>query len=280
MNMHRNQKPIFWLILAVILMLNTSCASSQFQGLEPAPWHSNDTFREIGSTTHSKQATKPAQQVVAAERLKKGEYRVRRGDSLYSIALIHELDYKRLAAANRIPHPYVIYPNQIIKLREAKPVANVAVKPTVATQSAKPKPVESQKTVSYPKQVSAPSSGGIKWYWPINGNIVRTFGSGKVPIKGVDIKIEKVQSVLAAADGEVVFTGQGIGYGTLVIIKHSDNLLSAYANTQNIVVQEKQMVKAGQVLADLVVKDGQRVLHFEIRNQGKPEDPLRYLPKK
>ena len=118
----------------------------------------------------------------------------------------------------------------------------------------------------------------LSWMWPSDGKIVATFDEGKN--KGIDIAGRPGQQVMAAGAGKVMYAGSGIrGYGNLVIVKHSNSLLSAYAHNRSIVVKEGQNVNKGQVIAEMGDSDADSVkLHFEIRQQGKPVDPSRFLP--
>ena len=128
--------------------------------------------------------------------------------------------------------------------------------------------------------VSAIDDDKLSWMWPSDGKIVATFDEGKN--KGIDIAGRAGQQVMAAGTGKVMYAGSGIrGYGNLVIVKHSNNLLSAYAHNRSIVVKEGQNVSRGQVIAEMGDSDSDSVkLHFEIRQQGKPVDPSRFLPKR
>lgn len=118
----------------------------------------------------------------------------------------------------------------------------------------------------------------LSWIWPSDGKVVATFDEGKN--KGIDIAGKAGQSVLAAGAGKVMYAGSGIrGYGNLVIVKHSNNLLSAYAHNRSILVKEGQSVNRGQTIAEMGDSDTDAVkLHFEIRQQGKPVDPSKFLP--
>ena len=120
------------------------------------------------------------------------------------------------------------------------------------------------------------------WAWPANGVLISRFSSNGSLNKGIDIAGELGQPVLAASDGTVVYAGSGLrGYGELVIIKHSDTYVSAYGHNRRLLVQEGQKVKAGQKIAEMGSTGTDRVkLHFEVRRQGKPVDPLQYLPKR
>ncbi|HEX7634958.1 MAG TPA: peptidoglycan DD-metalloendopeptidase family protein, partial [Noviherbaspirillum sp.] len=124
---------------------------------------------------------------------------------------------------------------------------------------------------------AVPDDESISWIWPADGKVVATFGEGK---KGIDIAGKIGQPVLAAGAGKVLYAGSGIrGYGNLVIVKHSNNLLSAYAHNKTIFVKEDQTVSKGQKIAEMGNSDSDAVkLHFEIRQQGKPVDPSKFLP--
>ena len=131
-------------------------------------------------------------------------------------------------------------------------------------------------------KVADPATAGdeIAWIWPANGKMIGTFSEGGS--KGVDIDGKAGDPVIASGDGKVVYSGTGLrGYGKLVIIKHNNTYLSAYAHNQNILVKEGQSVSKGQKIAEMGNSDADQVkLHFEVRRQGKPVDPLQYLPKR
>ncbi len=235
------------------------------------------------------------------DRVTSGQYIVRRGDTLWSIAFRFGWDWRDLARVNGIQPPHVIYPGQRIRFsggatRTAaatpqpvpKPssspapstpvvVANpVPRQPVITTQ---PKPVVSQPARTPVTPVTRSASG---WAWPANGTIIGRFSSNGSLNKGIDIAGELGQPVLAASDGTVVYAGSGLrGYGELVIIKHSDTYVSAYGHNRRLLVREGQQVKAGQSIAEMGSTGTDRVkLHFEIRRQGKPVDPLQYLPRR
>jgi len=128
---------------------------------------------------------------------------------------------------------------------------------------------------------TAKASAIKSWIWPVNGKIINHFSAKSNQSKGVDIAAKLGEPVRATAKGRVVYSGNGLrGYGQLVIIKHNDNYLSAYAHNNKLHVEEDEFVKAGQRIADLGSSDSDREkLHFEIRYKGKPVDPLNYLPK-
>nr|WP_313474263.1 peptidoglycan DD-metalloendopeptidase family protein [Stutzerimonas kunmingensis] len=235
------------------------------------------------------------------DRVTSGQYIVRRGDTLWSIAFRFGWDWRDLARVNGIQPPHVIYPGQRIRFsggatRTAaatpqpvpKPssspapstpvvVANpVPRQPAITTQ---PKPAVSQPARTPVTPVTRSASG---WAWPANGTIIGRFSSNGSLNKGIDIAGDLGQPVLAASDGTVVYAGSGLrGYGELVIIKHSDTYVSAYGHNRRLLVQEGQQVKAGQSIAEMGSTGTDRVkLHFEIRRLGKPVDPLQYLPRR
>ncbi|WP_339486082.1 peptidoglycan DD-metalloendopeptidase family protein [Pseudomonas sp. EL_65y_Pfl2_R95] len=220
-----------------------------------------------------------------------GQYLVRRGDTLYSIAFRFGWDWKELAARNGIPAPYTLRVGQPIRFDGKKPSSVVVAKqPSVrgsstrtvrpATSTSTVKPVASKPVVatSQVKSVSGTSSG---WTWPTKGTVIGRFSSNGSLNKGIDIAGDLGQPVLAASDGSVVYAGSGLrGYGELVIIKHSSTYVSAYGHNRRLLVKEGQKVKAGQAIAEMGSTGTDRVkLHFEIRRQGKPVDPLQFLPR-
>src|SRR5690554_13225 len=219
-----------------------------------------------------------------------GHYVVKRGDTLYSIAFRFGWDWRRLAAHNGIHAPYLIVPGQVIRFSGAKrapvvaktPAKSRVSKPAAAQSKAKPvakpvRPVTKSKTKPAPV-VAAPSG---KWLWPATGTVVGTYSSNTSLNKGIDIAGKLGQSVMATADGSVVYAGSGLrGYGELIIIKHNNTFISAYGHNRRLLVNEGQQVKAGQQIAEMGSTGTDQVkVHFEIRRQGKPVDPLQYLPK-
>lgn len=221
-----------------------------------------------------------------------GIHRVQSGETLFSIAFRYGLDYRDLAKANRIDAPYTIYPKQKIRLENSlASVAAASPKPSSSTplivQGAKSTPAKGvapaaiKTTVMSPKSDTKDSKITSDWFWPVDGQVTRGFSNTGVSSKGIDIKAEEGALVTAAADGTVVYAGSGlIGYGNLVIVKHNDVYLSAYAYNERILVKEKQNVRAGDSLAVIGGKGEDRpLLHFEVRRDGQPIDPLDVLPK-
>lgn len=213
-----------------------------------------------------------------------GVYVVKRGDTLYSIAFRYGLDFKALARANRIAPPYTIFVDQRIVLREVGPsIASTRDGPPPAS-STRTAPPRRPATTNPPATASPPAPAvaddSIRWTWPYQGEVVGRFSLSGTVNKGIDIRGNVGDPVRATADGVVVYAGGGLrGYGKLVIVKHNDRYLSAYGHNQSILVKEGDRVKSGQAVARIGGPNGDRnIMHFEIRRDGKPRDPLNYLP--
>ncbi len=213
-------------------------------------------------------------------------YTVKKGDTLHLISFRTGIAYQKLAYWNSIRPPYQIYVGEELALR-----------PGTARQTQKAKPKPKPKTGSKPtsvaksKPTARPASKPVPqtrlparvsaWKWPAKGTLTQTFSKSKGRY-GIQIASKRGTPITAAASGQVVYAGEGItGYGELVIVKHSETYLSAYAHNDRILVNEGDRVKAGQKLA-LMGSTGTRSvkLHFEVRKDGVPVDPLAYLPRK
>lgn len=222
-----------------------------------------------------------------------GTHTVSRGETLYQIAFRYGWDWKALAAHNGLREPYTIYPGQRLNLAlrtASKPRYSAPTAPTRTTQAGKPPPKTAPGSVSStpprpvkPVPVSPPvAAAPVKgWQWPAQGPLIARFQSNDSLNKGIDIAGQLGQPVKAAANGSVVYAGRGlIGYGEMIIIKHDDTHLSAYAHNSRLLVKEGEQVKGGQQIAEMGSSGTDRVkLHFEIRRRGQPVDPLGYLPK-
>ena len=263
------------------------------------------------------------------------EYLVAKGDTVYSIAWRHGVDYRELAQFNSIRDPFTIHPGRRLRIpgpddvvapasktgaAVAEPAgpAVVSTRGTGAQDAPLPKPVPlpepssiakveppasakvpalpvpASKAPAKPQRRAGPETAapipsaepllatrvaaGLSWTRPTRGKAVGGFGRGGN--KGVDIEGEFEQPIRAASRGRVVYSGSGlVGYGKLVIVKHNSRLLSAYAHNERLHVKEGDDVKSGQHIADMGRSaKGRTMLHFEIRRDGKPVDPLRYLP--
>ena len=208
-------------------------------------------------------------------KITKESYFVEKGDTLYSIAFRYGMDYKSLAKINGINPPYTIYLNQKLSLKNVSftPISDSGPNGDASLKKARKKK----------NKVSKKRRGvSVDWSWPLRGEILNTFSLSQPLNKGIDIAGKKGSSVLAAADGTVVYAGGNLrGYGKLVILKHDGDYLSAYGNNEVILVKEGDAVSKGLVISRVGRSaSGEELLHFEIRRDGKPVNPLRFLPKK
>lgn len=192
-------------------------------------------------------------------------YKVKKGDTLYSVGFRSGHGYKRLAVWNNIYSPYKLYIGQKLKLFKPRPTREVLKKEI--------------KKKSTGISTSNKKVLKLHWQWPVVGKIVRNFYS--TGSKGVDISGRVGQKIKAAEAGVVAYSGSGLlGYGKLLIIKHNYLYLSAYAHNRHLLVKEGQKVKKGQLIAEMGVGvNGKPALHFEIRKNGKPVNPVIYLSK-
>lgn len=220
-------------------------------------------------------------------------YEVRRGDTLYSIAFRFGLDWRDVSGWNNISAPYTIRPGQELRLSrppQRRPVAAVpettppvTAEPDVSDPA--PEPTAPATGSRPPRPVAAPRSGpgrtvsGVRWQWPTGGDLLQPFDPAATR-RGIAIGGREGQPVVAAAAGEVVYSGTGlIGYGELIIVKHSDTMLSAYGHNRRRLVEEGDRIGAGQAIAEMGRNERDEVvLHFEIRRDGEPVNPLGFLP--
>lgn len=229
----------------------------------------------------------------------RGYYTVKRGDTLYRIALDFGQSYSELVTWNNLSNPNDIKVGQVLRVappdnaaRSSGTAQTGAVTTTVSgvetrPLSAPPTTAAANKTGPngekrpYSEAEASAATGGdeesVSWMWPAEGRVISNFDDNK---KGIDIAGKSGQPVLAAGSGKVMYAGSGIrGYGNLVIVKHTNTLLSAYAHNKSIAVKEGQSVTRGQKIAEMGDSDTDSVkLHFEIRQQGKPVDPSKFLP--
>ena len=224
--------------------------------------------------------------------LNSSSYKVKKGETLYSIAWRAGIDPEQLAKRNNIPPPYTIYVGQTINLKassvktsKAKTNKHKTVKPQVKDVNKSSKELESTSTKAYaknsPKVTAKAQTGPVKgWVWPTKGKIIKGFSNKENGNKGLDIRGKQGQKIVASAPGRVVYAGSALrGYGKLIIIKHNDDYLSAYAHNSRLRVKEKQQVVVGQHIADMGdTGTTDTRLHFEIRFKGKSVDPAKYLP--
>jgi lipoprotein NlpD len=209
----------------------------------------------------------------------RGYYVVQRGDTLSQIAQSYGMDYRALARYNSVRYPYVIKQGQKLWLHDRG--RTVTSRSTKGSGSGTARTAPAAKTKSVARS-SASSVSSEAWMWPTSGEVIAGFKtSGKVN-KGINISGKMGQMVNAARSGEVVYAGEGLkSYGLLVIIKHDGQYISAYAYNRRAYVHEGDKVKKGQRIAQMGVKQGEQAqLHFEIRRNGLPVDPIRLLPRK
>lgn len=231
---------------------------------------------------------------------KPGYYTVKPGDTLIRIGLENGQGWKDIARWNNLTNPDLIEVGQVLRVVApsatpppviaadtgvvTRPVTSTTITPSTPTAT----PLPPASTASGAKPVTpapavaaapAPSAGedDLNFIWPASGSLLAGFDEARN--KGYDISGKAGDPVLAAADGRVVYSGAGLrGYGNLVILKHNNTFLTAYAHNQTLLVKEDQTVRKGQKIAEMGSTDADRVkLHFEIRRQGKPVDPARYL---
>lgn len=286
-----------WLSVLVIVALGLVAGCAPWA---PAPVEDRSRVPERERTPS------PPERVVATV---PGFYEVQRGDTLYSIAFRYGMDWRDVADWNDIGAPYTIRPGQELRMTEpprrprpsarrpdrpAETASTPAVQPESApdTDSAPVSPAEEASTPD-PDPVAetrapAPSASGssrsvagVDWQWPTAGDILHPFDASATR-RGLGIAGSAGQPVQAAAAGEVVYSGTAlIGYGELIIIKHSNTLLSAYGHNRARLVQEGDRVGRGEQIAEMGMNErDEELLHFEIRRDGQPVDPLSYLPRR
>ncbi|WP_052417316.1 peptidoglycan DD-metalloendopeptidase family protein [Cellvibrio mixtus] len=267
---HYSLKTFRVFIILIILGGLFSCSSHQ-----PAPVTDKSRFSQWRPKTHT----------------------VAPGDTLFSIAWRYGLKYEDLARYNGIVSPYIIRPSQVIRLDLQTPASVTPGKTSITTSknplildkkdrvSTNNLPVQRKENKTYKVDLTNKTiakSDAPQWRWPTRGIILSSFQGNDGFNKGIDLGGKLGEPVLAAATGQVVYAGSGLrGYGKLLIIKHNETFLSAYAHNERLRVKEGDLVKAGQVIADMGSSGTDRVkLHFEIRRDGTPVDPLKYLPRR
>ena len=288
------------LSVLVALLASTGCAGRRLA--QPAPVEDRSTSASARPVD--------ARPLPGAENAgKPGYYTVQPGDTLFRIALDSGQTWRDVQAWNNLANPNVIEAGQV--LRVAPPVGAAATPVAVVpatTAGVTSAPVTATSVVSRPlsatgtgtttaavtatptatatltpapaPSAAVPAADAVNFVWPAQGPVVASFDEAKN--KGVGIAGKVGDPVLAAADGRVVYAGAGLrGYGNLIILKHNNTFLTAYAHNQALLVREDQTVKQGQKIAEMGSSDADRVkLHFEVRRLGKPVDPMSFLPKR
>jgi lipoprotein NlpD len=225
-------------------------------------------------------------------------YRVRKGDSLTVIAWRWGLDWRELAAWNDIRHPYTIYPGQRLRLqpgqndsRSRASRSSAGSVPKAKMQSTQPvrNPVPAPRTTGR-KELSSVGTAkrdpgfveDLRWRWPVQGRLLSSYAAADEKRQGIKIGGDQGRAITAAESGKVVYSGSGlIGYGRLIIIKHNNEFLSAYGHNRRLLVKEGDWVTKGDKIAEMgLANGGQPMLHFEIRRNGKPVNPMSLLPRR
>ncbi len=217
-----------------------------------------------------------------------GYHRVSAGETVYSIAWRYGLDYRDVARWNRVSKSYSIYPGQRLRLKpplkkkaQAKAATRTRTKTTRQSTVKTPSSKNKNRSVVLKKKPKSATYSLRHWSWPARGKLIRGFSSTDSGKKGIGIAGRAGQAVVAAAPGKVVYSGNGLlRYGKLIIIKHNNTYFSAYAHNRRLLTKEGVQVKRGQKIAEMGRSGTDRtMLHFEIRKDGKPVNPLKYLPK-
>ena len=279
----RHTRMINWGAAVVAVALLGACAAPQ----KPAQRAPVVDRTGGGTGAPAAQALPPG----AENAGKPGYYTVRPGDTLMRIGLETGQSWKDIQTWNGIVNPNLIEVGQV--LRVVPPQASTVAAAPAATTGTTANAVSSSAVQGQPLGAAgsgatvapAPTPGGqvaaaeeVAFMWPASGPVIDVFDESRN--KGVGIGGKAGDAVLAAADGRVVYAGAGLrGYGNLVILKHNNTYLTAYAHNQALLVREDQNVRKGQKIAEMGSSDADRVkLHFEVRRQGKPVDPLKHLP--
>ncbi|AGA34593.1 Lipoprotein NlpD [Thioalkalivibrio nitratireducens DSM 14787] len=233
---------------------------------------------------------------------------VQRGETLYRISTRNGLDWRDVARRNGIGPPYLIYPGQRLRLAGAAPLASrpeparaasppppasrdsePSAAPASRTPDPPPTPEPSQRRAATPAAPESPPRSATpaavtspQWQWPADGPVLRAFSNSSASRRGIAIGGERGDEIRAANGGEVVYAGSGlVGYGRLIIIKHDARFISAYGHNEELLVREGDRVQRGDRIARLGDSGAERpMLHFEIRVDGTPVDPIRFLPRR
>ena len=254
-------------LYSLVIALATGCASTSYAPIDQKTLAAEHRQRITKSTPRPRKSKLPA--------LRPAIYIVTKGDTLHAVAWRYRIDYRDLVKWNELSNPDLIFVGQKLRLR-APPSPAASSKPNSSKKSTAIKAIAVD--AKSPKKMLP--SLPVRWVWPTQG---KTKSAATVSgSKGIEIHGAKGQAVIAAAPGTVVYSGSGLrGYGELIIIKHNETYLSAYAHNDTRLVPEGRRVNAGELIARMGDTDAKDVmLHFEIRRNGKAVDPLKFLPKR
>jgi len=206
-----------------------------------------------------------------------GTYTVQPGDTLYKIATSNNIEVSELARLNNLSDSNVLRVGQVLRLNSSVPAPAGQSGSGAATGTATPLPVTPVQPVEPTTTARASDSNLLSWGWPASGDIIQSFNTNT---KGIDISGTVGAPIYAAANGNVMYAGNGVrGLGNLILLGHSDGFVTAYAHNQELLVKTGQSVKKGDKIATLGQSDTTSPrLHFEIRRRGTPVNPLSYLP--
>jgi lipoprotein NlpD len=278
------------LVASIVLMIN-ACSTMRSS---PAPVEDKKGVSSQGvwmSVGVAKIGTSSASALGAENAGKPGYYTVKQGDTLIRIGLDQGQNWRDIVKWNNLDNPNNIEVGQVLRVQapNSTPALNasstensaVVVRPVASNpppNNSTGTPSPAANTAQTNKPPSSESADEIVFSWPANGALNAYFD--EIKNKGIDIGGKAGDPVLAAADGKVVYAGSGLrGYGNLIILKHNNTYLSAYAHNQTLLVKEDQSIKRGQKIAEMGNTDADQVkLHFEVRKQGKPIDPVKMLP--
>jgi lipoprotein NlpD len=257
-----------------ILLLTALAACAGYQA--PAPVDDRTERAAVRPAVRAAEVKAQEPQPAAAD----GYYVVKKGDTLYSIALDNGADYRELAQWNALDDPTKLRIGQVLRvIPPAEPAAVVTVSPARGVAAPETKPIGAPPVVATTvKPQAAIPEPAAQFVWPAKGRVLAGFSEPRS--KGIDIDGKLGDPVVAAAAGRVTYIGSGIpGLGKLVVIRHDSGFITVYAHNRNILVKEQQAVARGERIAELGSSDADRPkLHFQIRNGSAPVDPLRYLP--
>ncbi|MFA9285007.1 MULTISPECIES: peptidoglycan DD-metalloendopeptidase family protein [unclassified Comamonas] len=270
-----------WGASVVAAMVLAGCGSTS---LNQAPVEDRglSAGRAPTSTTATPNRIDPATLPGAENAGKPGYYTVKPGETLMRIAADNGQNWRDIARWSNLENPNVIEVGQVLRVvppvtatATAAPAATAPAVTGANTPAATPAPAPAPAAAA---SAPAAADGNLGFIWPSSGAVIAGFDDARN--KGLDIGGKAGDPVVAAADGRVIYSGAGLrGYGNLILIKHNNTYLTAYAHNQTLLVKDDQVVKKGQKIAEMGSSDADRVkLHFEVRRQGKPVDPSRYLP--